>query len=154
MDGKISAVNYLSSTSNDYCDHHSIQSLSNLPYYQSDVVDCFYHHQKSDFQTPHSFTYHSSQQQTFGYSSSVYDIQSSQPCIQEHNIRLLQNQSRLPSVYQLSSSQTRQSTSFQSNVPSLSRVIKSEIEDTTSTSEKNQVYEWMKGEKIMLTENN
>jgi hypothetical protein len=146
MDGTTSAVNYLfSPNSNDYYDHHSlqpIQSLGGLPYYQSDAIDCLYEHHKSDFQSPPSYAYHSAQQQqqSYGYGPSIYEIQSNQPFVQESNLLLLQNQPRLPPVYELSPPcQTRQS------VPLTTRVLKREIEDPTTTSEKSHVYEWMKG---------
>jgi hypothetical protein len=159
MDGTTSAVNYLfSPTSNDYYDHHSlqpIQSLGGLPYYQSDAVDCLYEHHKSDFQSPPSYVYHSTQQQqqqqSYGYGPSIYDIQSTQPFVQESNLILLQNQTRLPPVYELSPpSQTLQSVQLQNIVPLTTRVLKREVEDTTTTTtttatEKNHVYEWMKG---------
>jgi hypothetical protein len=154
MDGTTSAVNYLfSPTHNDYYDHHSlqpIQSLGSLPYFQSDAVDCFYEHHKSDFQSPPSYTFHSAQQQqqqSYGYGPSIYDIQSTQPFVQESNLLLLQNQPRLPPVYELSpSSQTLQSVQLQTSMPLTARVLKRETEDTTTkTSEKNHVYDWMKG---------
>jgi hypothetical protein len=152
MDGTTPAVNYLlSPTSNDYYDHHSlqpIQSLGNLPYYQSDAVDCLYEHHKSDYQSSSSYVYHSSQQQQqpFGYGSSIYDIHSTQPFAQESNLLLLQNQSRLPPVYEMSSpSQTLPSTQLQTTVSLTGRILKREIEDTSTIPEKNHVYEWMKG---------
>ncbi|CAF2392436.1 unnamed protein product [Rotaria sp. Silwood2] len=153
MDGTTSAVNYLlSPTTNDYYDHHSlqpIQSLGSIPYYQSDAVDYFYDHHKSDFQSPPSYIYHPTQQQPYGYGSSIYDIQPSQPFIQESNILLLQNQSRLPPVYELSPPcQTLQPASLQNTVPLPPKVLKREAQDATSTSEKNHVYEWMKGDQI------
>lgn len=144
MDGTTSAVNYLlSPTSNDYYDHHSlqpIQSLGNLHYYQSEAVDCFYDHQKTEFQSPSVYVYNAAQQQHFGYGSSIYDMQPSQSFIQEPNILLVPNQSRLPPVYELSStSQNIQPTSSQP------KVLKRESESTTSNTERNHVYEWMKG---------
>jgi len=158
MDGTTSAVNYpFSPTSNDYYDHHllqPIQSLGGLQYYQSDAIDCLYEHHKPDFQSPPSYAYHSiqqqqQQQQSYGYGPSIYDIQSSQPFVQESNLLLLQNQTRLPSVYELPPPcQTLQSVQLQTNMPLTTRVLKREIEDptaTTTTSEKNHVYEWMKG---------
>lgn len=159
MDGTTSAVNYLfSPTSNDYYDHHSlqpIQSLGNLPYYQSDGVDCFYEHHKNDFQPTHSYVYHSTQhhqqpqQQHFGYGSSMYDIPSSQPFAQDSNIVLLQNQPRLPPVYEMSSSSSSQvplQAAPLKTTPILpTRPVKREVEETSSTTEKNHVYEWMKG---------
>ncbi len=153
MDGTTSAVNYLPSpTSNDYYDPHSfqpIQSLSNLPYYQSDAVDCLYEHHKSDYQSLPSYVYHPTQQQqqqTFGYGSSIYDIHSNQPFAQESNLLLLQNQSRLPPVYEMPSpSQTLPSAQLQTNVTLAGRVLKREVEDTTTIPDKNHVYEWMKG---------
>jgi len=171
MDGATSAVNYLfSPTTNDYYDHHTlqpIQSLGSLPYYQSDTVDCLYEHHKSDFQSPPSFVYHSTQQQqqqqhhqqqqSYGYGTSIYDMQSTQPFIQESNLLLLQNQPRLPPVYEpspSSSSQVLQSVQLQTTVPLAARVLKREADDTTTTapSEKNHVYEWMKGTyKIQLS---
>jgi hypothetical protein len=169
MDGTTSAVNYLfSPTNNDYYDHHTlqpIQSLGSLPYYQSDTVDCLYEHHKSDFQSPPSFVYHSTQQQqqqhhqqqqSYGYGTSIYDMQSTQPFIQESNLLLLQNQPRLPPVYELSpsSSQVLQSVQLQTTVPLAARVLKREADDTTTTAppEKNHVYEWMKGTyKIQLS---
>ena len=157
MDGTTSAVNYLfSPNSNDYYDHHSlqpIQSLGGLPYYQSDAIDCLYEHHKSDFQSPPSYVYHSAQQQqqSYGYGPPIYDIQSSQPFVQESNLLLLQSQPRLPPVYELSPPcQT-----LQSNVPLPTRILKRELEDPTTTSssssattrasEKGHVFEWMKG---------
>ena len=153
MDGTTSAVNYLlSPTSNDYYDHHSlqpIQSLGSLPYYQSDAIDCLYEHHKSDFQSPPSYVYHSTQQQQqqhFGYGSSIYDIQSTQPFAQESNLLLLQNQPRLPPIYELPpSSQTLQSSRLQAPIPISARILKREIEDITTPTDKNHVYEWMKG---------
>jgi hypothetical protein len=158
MDGTTSAVNYLlSPTSNDYYDHHSlqpIQSLGSLPYYQSDAIDCLYEHHKSDFQSPSSYVYHSTpqhhhqqqQQQHFGYGSSIYDIQSIQPFVQESNLLLLPNQPRLRSTYELPSpSQTLQSAQLQAPIPIPTRGLKREIEDITKPLEKNHVYEWMKG---------
>jgi hypothetical protein len=156
MDGTTSAVNYLfSPTTNDYYDHHSlqpIQSLGGLPYYQSDAIDCLYEHHKSDFQSPPSYAYNSTQQQqqqqqSYGYGSSIYDIQSNQPFVQESNLILLQSQPRLPPVYELSPpSQTMHSARLQTNVSLAARGLKREAEDrTTITSEKNHVYEWMKG---------
>ncbi|CAF1602784.1 unnamed protein product [Rotaria magnacalcarata] len=147
MDGTTSAVNYLlSPTPNDYYDHHSlqpIQPLGNLPYYQSDPIDCFYDHQKVDFQSTSAYVYHPTQQPPFGYGSSIYDIQSSQPFVQESNILLLQNQPRLPPVYELPpSSHNPQPTSSQA------KVFKREIDETASTTERNHVYEWMKGDQI------
>ena len=148
MDGTPSTVNYLfSPTSNDYYDHHSfqpIQPLSNIPYYQSDAVECLYEHHKSDFQSPPPYIYHSTQhhqQGTYGYGPSIYDIQSNQPFVHDSNLILLQNPSRLTPVYELSPPP-------QTSGPSTGRIFKREIEDTTttsSTSEKNHVYEWMKG---------
>jgi hypothetical protein len=156
MDGTTSAVNYLfSPTSNDYYDHHSlqpIQSLGGLPYYQSDAVDCLYEHHKSDFQSPSSYAYNSTQQQqqqqqSYGYGSSIYDVQSAQSFVQETNLLLLQNQPRLPPVYELSPpSQTLHTVQRQTTVPLAARGLKREAEDTTTTTtEKNHVYEWMKG---------
>jgi hypothetical protein len=153
MDGTTSAVNYLlSPTSNDYYDHHSlqpIQSLGSVPYYQSDALECqLYEHHKSDFHSAPSYIYHSNQQQQqpFGYGASIYDIQPTQSFAQESNLLLLSNQSCLPPVYELSASQTLPSTQLQSTVLSTSRVLKKEIEDTTTTTpQKNHVYEWMKG---------
>jgi hypothetical protein len=167
MDGTTSAVNYLfSPNSNDYYDHHTlqpIQSLAGLPYYQSDAIDCLYEHHKSDFQSPSPYIYHSAQQQqqqqSYGYGPSIYDIQSSQQFVQESNLLLLQNQPRLPSVYELSPPcQTLQSVQLQSNVGT--RVLKREVEDptttssatTTRTSEKGHVFEWMKGIYMILYE--
>ncbi|CAF0720844.1 unnamed protein product [Rotaria sordida] len=153
MDGTTSAVNYLlPPTTNDYYDHHSLQTiqpLGSIPYYQSDAVDCFYDHHKSDFQSPSSYIYHPTQQQSFGYGPSIYDIQSSQPFIQESNILLLQNQPRLPPVYELSPPcQTVQPSSLQNTAQLPPKALKREVHDTTSTSEKNHVYEWMKGDQI------
>jgi hypothetical protein len=152
MDGTTSAVNYLfSPNSNDYYDHHSlqpIQSLGSLPYYQSDALDCLYEHHKSDFQSPPSYVYHPTQQQqqSYEYGPSIYDIQATQPFAQESNLLLLQNQQRLPPVYELSSPcQTLQPAQLQTTVPLTGRVLKREREDTTKASEKNHVYEWMKG---------
>ena len=157
MDGSTSAVNYLfSSASNDYYDHHSlqpIQSLGGLPYYQSDAIDCLYEHHKPDFQSSSSYAYHSAhqQQQAYEYGSSIYDIQSNQPFVQESNLLLLQNQSRLPPVYELSPPcHTLQPVPLQTTVPISTRVLKREMDDSTTSPatppEKNQVYEWMKGD--------
>jgi hypothetical protein len=154
MDGTTSAVNYLfSPTSNDYYDHHSlqpIQSLGGLPYYQSDAIDCLYEHHKSDFQSPPTYAYNSTQQQQqcYGYGSSIYDIQSTQPFVQESNLLLLQSQPRLPPVYELSPpTQALHSVQRQTTVSLAARGLKREAEDitTTTTPEKNHVYEWMKG---------
>lgn len=152
MDGTTSAVNYLlSPTSNDYYDHHSlqpIQSLGSLPYYQSDAVDCLYEQHKSDFQSSTSYVYHPTQQQQqhFGYGPSIYDIQSTPSFVQESNLLLLQSQPRLPPTYELfPSSQTLQSAQSQGSTPLSTRVLKREVDDTATPSEKNHVYEWMKG---------
>ena len=156
MDGTTPAVNYLySPTSNDYYDHHSLQplqSLSSLSYYQSDAIDCFYEHHKSNYQSPPSYVYHPTPQpqQSYGYASSMYDIQSAPSFAQESNLLLLQNQTRLPPVYELSSPcPTLQPVQLQTTVSASGRNFKREFDDeiasTVETSEKNHVYEWMKG---------
>ena len=163
MDGTTSAVNYLfSPPSNDYYDHHSLQplqSLSSLPYYQSDAIDCLYEHHKSSFQSPPPYVYHSTSQQqqqsqqAYGYVPSIYDMQSAPQFVQESNLLLLQNQARLPPVYELSPScptlQPAQSLPLPPSASGSTRILKREVdEDATSTigtSEKNHVYEWMKG---------
>lgn len=159
MDGTTPAVNYLfSPTSNDYYDHHSLQplqSLSSLSYYPSDAIDCFYEHHKSNYPSPPSYIYHSTPhpsqtQQSYGYNPSIYDIQSAPPFVQESNLILLQNQTRLPPVYELPSPcQTLQPMQLQTTVSVSGRHMKRELDDesasTLETSEKNHVYEWMKG---------
>ena len=157
MDGTTSAVNYLlSPTPNDYYDHHPlqpIQSLGNLPYFQSDAVECLYEPQKSDFQSSSSSSYgyhsiqpHQHQSPPFGYAPSLFDVQSTQPFAQETNLLFLQNQSRLPPTYDLPpTSQTLHSTQLQSPTSTSTRLLKRETDEISMPLEKNHVYEWMKG---------
>jgi hypothetical protein len=159
MDGTTSAVNYLlSPMPNDYYDHHAIQptqSLGNLSYYQSDAIDCFYEHNKSDFQSSTSYVYHPIQQQqrqpvqtSFIYDPTSYDLHPMQGFVQEPACLILSNQTRLSSMYESASSQ------MPSTFLSDNGMLKQEAEDvlaTTGTSstvvstEKSQVYDWMKG---------
>ena len=152
MEGTTPTVNYLlSPMPNDYYDHHSLQpipSSGTLSYYQSDAVDCFYDHHKSDFQSSASYIYHPAQQQsTFTYGPSLYDPHGNQAFGSEPNLLLLQNQPRLPSVYELSQSQTLSNAQLQAAVLTGTNVFKRESQDPTSTDtpDTNQVYEWMKG---------
>ena len=137
--------------SNDYYDHHSLQpipSSGTLAYYQSDAVDCFYDHHKADYPPSAAYTYHPLQQpSTFTYGSSLYEPHPNQLFGQESNLLLLQNQPRLPPVYELSPPQTLSSSQLQAAVLSGTNLFKRESQDpvSTETTEKNQVYEWMKG---------
>ncbi|UJR35545.1 hypothetical protein I4U23_028299 [Adineta vaga] len=152
MDGTTSAVNYLlSPTSNDYYDHHSlqpIQSLGNLPYFQSEAVECLYEQQKTEFHSPSSYGYHTLQQQqqqsSFGYAPTIYDGQSTQSFLQDSNVLFLQNQPRLPPNYDIPST----SQSIQSTISVSARHLKRETDDIPTSSDKNHVYEWMKGDQI------
>ncbi|CAF1341096.1 unnamed protein product [Adineta steineri] len=158
MDGTTSAVSYLSSpTSNDYYDHHHrslqpIQSLGNLPYYQPDAVEYVYDHHKSEFQPQSPYVYHTiqqpqhHQQQAFGYGSSMYDVHSTQPYMQESNLLVLQSQPRLPSNYDFSSSSSSQT--IPTPIPLPTRILKREVEDVPTPLGKNHVYDWMKGDQI------
>lgn len=150
MDGTTSAVNYLlSPISNDYYDHHSlqpIQTLGNVSYYQSETPDCFYDHHKTDF-TPstNSYVYHhsvDSSEQNFTYGSSIYNLHSNQSYIPtESALNILQNQTRLPPVYEISSTSTTKVFKREKEEMSIPNCSNS----THEILEKNQVYDWMKG---------
>ncbi|CAF1518543.1 unnamed protein product [Adineta ricciae] len=154
MDGTTSAVNYLlPPTSNDYCDHHSlqpIQSLGNLAYFQPEAVEGLYEQHKNEFHPSSSYGFHSIPQQTsqqqpsYGYVPSIYDMQSTQSFVQDSNFLFLQNQPRLPSTYDVQPT----SQAMPSNIPMSTRHLKKEMEDAPIPSEKNHVYEWMKGDQI------
>lgn len=152
MDGTTSTVNYLlSPMPNDYYDHHAfqpIQSLTSVPYYQSDAIDCFYDHQKVDFRTSTTYNYQPIQQtHSFSYGSSIYEVPSEQTFVQEPSFFALQNPPRSQPTFEMIIPQT--------TIRSGQTILKREIEDTnpsttTTTnapmpSDKNQVYEWMKG---------
>ena len=154
MDGTTSAVNYLlSPISNDYYDHHSlqpIQSLGNAAYYhhqQPETVDCFYDHHKTDYTPTNAYAYHHPQS-TDPYGSSLYNLHPNQTFVPESTINLLQSQTRLPPVYEISPPQ--------SSMLHGPKLLKREKQDTSPTMsncavptpeilEKNQVYDWMKG---------
>ena len=151
MDGTTSAVNYLlSPTSNDYYDHHSlqpIQSLGNLAYFQPEAVESLYEQHKNEFHSSPPYGYHSIPQQTsqqqpsYGYTPSIYDMQSTQSIVQDSNLLFLQNQPRLPPTYDPQPT----SRAMSSNIPVSTRHLKKEMDDAPIPCEKNNVYEWMKG---------
>lgn len=164
MDGTTSnAVNYLlSPMSNDYYDHRSLQpmqSLSNVSYYhQTETVDCFYDHHKTDYTSSNGYVYSHPVEQTtptFSYGSSMYNVHPNQSYMCESTLTLLQPQARLPPVYEVSpSSQISPSCPIQNSLLNGTTLFKREKEETVSGEsaipiddmvDKNQVYDWMKG---------
>ena len=156
MDGTTSAVklSFSRPTSNDYYDHHSLQPYTIVRWltllsirllliaFMSITNLTFSHHLLMPI------ILHKQQQQSYGYGSSIYDIQSTQPFVQESNLILLQSQPRLPPVYELSPpTQALHSVQLQTTVALAARGLKREAQDitTTTTPDKNHVYEWMKG---------
>ena len=157
MDSTASAVNYLPPISNDYYDHHSfhsIQSLGNGSYYQSDTIDCLYNHQgKNEFQSATPYPYPFTQQnssQTYGMPN--FDASPQQQFAQESNLIALQNSVSFPSQYDLSCHHTIATVPIQNRLTQGSINMKQEAEDINQFPEtnkvnnvKNPVFEWMKG---------